>query len=380
MNDLPFDDWLNNQEIYLTSTESNIEENTVYSNHRRSTIQDIYAAEVDYRGMLDGWFVSTMPDLNQRNKFMAEYLIQNSIWWIETLNLSGIRQDTYPYAEKEFLKTWAGRIMKEYQKFNIVGEEWSYNPLRIAYWQDGNKNKDGYKSNLKSVMDFAMQKVIYEGINEEENWNTGLIKIYENLANDFYYKDPNSLLIFNDNHDMSRIYTQMNEDIVKTKMALSLMLTLPRIPQILYGTEILMQDTAKPGDHGLIRTDFPGGWSNDKVNAFTQLGLKKEQIEMQEFLKKILNFRKKSSAIHRGKTIHFSPKDGIYLIFRINNEETTFLIINKNESSVNVNLDQYKELDQKGKIFKNIISNDNFTWDKSLELNEKGAYLFSTKM
>ena len=380
MDDLPFKDWLNNQEIFLTSTESNIEENTIYSNHRRSTIQDIYAAEVDYRGMLDGWFVSTMPDLNQRNAFMAEYLIQNSIWWIETLNLSGIRQDTYPYAEKKFMKNWAGRIMKEYPKFNIVGEEWSYNPLRIAYWQDGNKNKDGYESNLKSVMDFAMQKAIFEGIHEREDWNTGLIKIYENLANDFYYKDPSSLLIFNDNHDMSRIYTQMNEDIVKTKMAISLMLILPRIPQILYGTEILMQDTANPGDHGLIRTDFPGGWDNDKVNAFTQQGLQKEQIEMQEFLKKILNFRKKSSAIHKGKTIHFSPKDGVYILFRINNDETTFLIINKNQSSVNINLDHYKELDLKGKMFKNIISNENFTWDKSLELNTKGVYIFSTNM
>ena len=380
MDDLPFKDWLNNQEIFLTSTESNIEENTIYSNHRRSTIQDIYAAEVDYRGMLDGWFVSTMPDLNQRNAFMAEYLIQNSIWWIETLNLSGIRQDTYPYAEKKFMKNWAGRIMKEYPKFNIVGEEWSYNPLRIAYWQDGNKNKDGYESNLKSVMDFAMQKAIFEGIHEREDWNSGLIKIYENLANDFYYKDPSSLLIFNDNHDMSRIYTQMNEDMVKTKMAISLMLILPRIPQILYGTEILMQDTANPGDHGLIRTDFPGGWDNDKVNAFTQQGLQKEQIEMQEFLKKILNFRKKSSAIHKGKTIHFSPKDGVYILFRINNDETTFLIINKNQSSVNINLDHYKELDLKGKMFKNIISNENFTWDKSLELNTKGVYIFSTNM
>ena len=330
--------------------------------------------------MLDGWFVSTMPDLNQRNTHMAEYLIQNSIWWIEMLNLSGIRQDTYPYAEKEFMKNWAGRIMKEYPKFNIVGEEWSYNPLRIAYWQDGNKNKDGYESNLKSVMDFAMQKAIFEGIHEREDWNTGLIKIYENLANDFYYKDPSSLLIFNDNHDMSRIYTQMNEDLVKTKMAISLMLILPRIPQILYGTEILMQDTANPGDHGLIRADFPGGWNNDKVNAFTQRGLQKEQIEMQEFLKKILNFRKKSSAIHKGKTIHFSPKDGVYILFRINNDETTFLIINKNQSSVNISLDHYKELDLKGKIFKNIISNENFTWDKSLELNTKGVYIFSTNM
>ena len=172
MDDLPFKDWLNFQENYLKSNDKTIEKNTVYSNHRRTTIQDIYASKSDYRGMLDGWFVPTMPDLNQKNKFLANYLIQNSLWWIETLNLSGIRQDTYPYAEKEFLSEWAGRIMSEYPKFNIVGEEWSYNPIRIAYWQDGNNNKDGYKSNLKSTMDFAMQKAIQEGILEEEAWNT----------------------------------------------------------------------------------------------------------------------------------------------------------------------------------------------------------------
>ena len=169
MDDLPFKDWLNFQENYLKSNDKTIEKNTVYSNHRRTTIQDIYASKSDYRGMLDGWFVPTMPDLNQKNKFLANYLIQNSLWWIETLNLSGIRQDTYPYAEKEFMSEWAGRIMSEYPKFNIVGEEWSYNPIRIAYWQDGNNNKDGYKSNLKSTMDFAMQKAISEGILEEEN-------------------------------------------------------------------------------------------------------------------------------------------------------------------------------------------------------------------
>ena len=379
MDDLPFKDWLNFQEIYLKSDDESIKKNTVYSNHRRTTIQDIYAADIDYRGMLDGWFVPTMPDLNQRNKFMSEYLIQNSIWWIETLNLSGIRQDTYPYAEKEFLSNWARRIMNEYPKFNIVGEEWSYNPLRIAYWQEGNNNKDGYESNLKSTMDFAMQKAISEGIFEEEKWDTGLIKIYENLSNDFYYSDPNSLLIFNDNHDMSRIFTQMKEDVSKTKMAISLMLVLPRIPQILYGTEILMEDSANPGDHGLIRTDFPGGWKNDKSNAFTSQNLNENQLEMQNYLRTLLNFRKNSNAIHKGKTLHYAPKNGVYLLSRIFNDESVIYIVNKNKVDVLLDTKRFDEIGIEGKELYDINSGKKYTWTGKISLENNKSIILSNK-
>ena len=378
MDDLPFKDWLNFQENYLKSNDKTIEKNTVYSNHRRTTIQDIYASKSDYRGMLDGWFVPTMPDLNQKNKFLANYLIQNSLWWIETLNLSGIRQDTYPYAEKEFLSEWAGRIMSEYPKFNIVGEEWSYNPIRIAYWQDGNNNKDGYKSNLKSTMDFAMQKAIQEGILEEEAWNTGLIKIYENLANDFYYSNPESLLIFNDNHDMSRIHTQMKKDITKTKMAIGLMLVLPRIPQLLYGTEILMEDSSNPGDHGLIRSDFPGGWDNDKINAFSKQNLTDDQIEMQEYLKVLLNFRKKSKAIHIGNTIHFAPKNGVYLLQRRYNDEIVIFIINKNKNDVRLSNDRFSELNLNNIVFSDIHSGKKFSFSKTLKLKSNSSYILKS--
>ena len=378
MDDLPFKDWLNFQENYQKSNDKTIEKNTVYSNHRRTTIQDIYASKSDYRGMLDGWFVPTMPDLNQKNKFLANYLIQNSLWWIETLNLSGIRQDTYPYAEKEFLSKWAGRIMSEYPKFNIVGEEWSYNPIRIAYWQDGNNNKDGYKSNLKSTMDFAMQKAIQEGIFEEEAWNTGLIKIYENLANDFYYSKPESLLIFNDNHDMSRIHTQMKGDIKKTKMAIGLMLVLPRIPQLLYGTEILMEDSSNPGDHGLIRSDFPGGWDNDKINAFSKQNLTDEQVDMQEYLKVLLNFRKKSKAIHIGNTIHFAPKNGVYLLHRRYNDEIVIFIINKNKNDVRLSNDRFSELNLNNIVFSDIHSGKKFSFTKTLKLKSNSSYILKS--
>lgn len=373
MDDLPFDNWINHQELY----ESN--EELIYSNHRRTTNQDLYASEVDKNGMIEGWFVPTMPDLNQENPFMANYLIQNSIWWIETLGLGGIRQDTYPYPDKHFMSAWAGAIMTEYPNFSIVGEEWSYNPLLIRYWQEGADNKDGYDSNLKSTMDFAMQGHIVSGLNEEEQWDTGLIKMYEGLANDFAYPTPEDIMIFLDNHDKSRIYTQLGENFTKTKMGLAYMLMLPRIPQIYYGTEILMSDAANPGDHGLIRTDFPGGWENDDTNAFTGEGLLEEQAEMQNYLRALLNYRKNSGAIHSGKTLHFAPQDGIYLLSRASENERVVLILNKNEEAVTLDLERFKEMGLQGVAVKNLLTGDKTTWGRELELPSMGAYVFTTK-
>ncbi len=224
-------------------------------------------------------------------------------------------------------------------------------------------------------MDFAMQKAIYEGILEEENWDTGLIKIYESLANDFYYKDPNSLLIFNDNHDMSRIYTQMKEDIAKTKMALGLVLVLPRIPQILYGTEILMEDSDNPGDHGLIRTDFPGGWDNDKRNAFNGKNLYNDELEMQNYLKTILNFRKNSKAIHEGETMHFAPVDGVYLISRKKENETVLYIVNKNNSNKELSLERFSELGIDNVFFTEIYSGQKFHWKGEINLEKNSSII-----
>ncbi len=373
MKDLPFKDWINYQEGFENKAK------TKYSNHRRTSNQDIYASQIDKEGMTDGWFVDSMPDLNQRNPFMANYIIQNSIWWIETAGLSGIRQDTYPYPDKEFMSNWAGAIMNEYPNFSIVGEEWSYNPLLIGYWQDGAKNKDGYNSNLRSSMDFAMQSNIVQALNDDESWDKGLIKIYEGLANDFAYASPKDIMLFPDNHDMSRIFTQLKGDINNTKMALATILTLPRIPQLYYGTEIIMDDFEKPGDHGLIRTDFPGGWQGDAVNAFTGDGLTEAQKDMQLFLKKILNYRKNSKAIHEGKTIHFAPEKGIYILFRILEDEVVVLIFNKNEEPINLGLSRFEEVGLNGKTLKNIVTNVEFIWDSKLNLNSKGVTLLTTK-
>ena len=372
MKDIPFKDWVNQQKAFLNQS------GLKNSNHRRTTNQDLYASEIDKKGMSEGWFVPSMPDLNQRNPFMAKYLIQNSIWWIETAGLGGIRQDTYPYPDKAFMSDWAGAIMTEYPNFSIVGEEWSYNPLLIAYWQDGHVNKDGYNSNLRSSMDFAMQSNIVQALNEEESWDKGLVKIYEGLANDFAYISPKDILVFPDNHDMSRIFTQLKGDINNTKMALSYLLMLPRIPEFYYGTEILMADFEKPGDHGLIRSDFPGGWDGDAVNAFSSEGLTDAQKDMQSYLKKLLNYRKTSKAIHEGKTIHFAPENGIYMLFRVLGDETVVLILNKNENPVNLDLNRFAEVSLTNKTLKNVITGETLSWGDSLKLNNKGSFILTT--
>ncbi|TYP99036.1 glycosidase [Tenacibaculum adriaticum] len=380
MKDLPFNDWVNNQKNYEDNIDNWTWEKNINSNHRRTTNQDLYASESDKKGFSEGWFVAAMPDLNQRNPFMAKYIIQNSIWWIETLQLGGIRQDTYPYPDKNFMSDWSGAIMEEYPNFSIVGEEWSLNPLLIRYWQKGADNKDGYESHLTSVMDFPMQSNIVQALKEEESWDKGLVKIYEGLANDFAYADPEKLMIFPDNHDMDRIFTQLNEDLTLTKMALSYMLTIPRVPQIYYGTEVLIQNTAKPHDHGLIRTDFPGGWEGDKTNAFTGEGLNTDQKEMQSFLKKVLNHRKNSKAIHEGKTIHFAPFMNTYFLFRVTNDETVVLILNKNDKPITIDLKRYAEIEVSGKQLKNIVTGESMTWGDDIKLDKKGCLLLTTKL
>lgn len=346
MKDLPFDDWLNFQENIQTT------------NHRRTVNQDPYAAEIDREKMNGGWFVSAMPDMNQRNPFLANYLIQNSIWWIETLGLGGIRQDTWPYPDKQFLADWSCRIMEEYPNFNIVGEEWSYNPMLVAYWQQGNNNKDGYQTCLKSTMDFPMQKALAEAFVEPERWDKGLIKLYEGLANDFIYANPNDLLIFTDNHDMDRVHTQMNNDRELTKMVVAWILTSRGIPQLYYGTEILMENSAKRGDHGLIRTDFPGGWEADEVNAFSGMGLNAEQSDMQGYVRGLLNWRKNNTVISNGKTKHFAPENGTYVYFRYASEKTVMVVINRTSEAKQLNLERFKEMVKPGTKATNVITGE----------------------
>jgi glycosidase len=224
-----------------------------------------------------------------------------------------------------------------------------------------------------------MQETLVKGLLEKETQGSGLVKIYEGLANDFQYATPNDIMIFPDNHDMSRIYTQLNENVTNTKMVLSYMSMMPRIPQMYYGTEILMEDTENPGDHGLIRTDFPGGWRGDAVNAFSGIGLTEAQKDMQSFVRKVLNYRKNSNAIHTGKTMHFAPFKGTYFLFRMLGDEVVVHIMNKNDSKVTIDLNRFKEIGLEGKTVRNIISGEALIWGGEIELTEKGSSILTTK-
>ena len=360
MKDLPSSDWVNNKGIFKQSS------------HVHEVIYDPYVTKSQIREMTDGWFVKTMPDLNQRNSFLATYLIQNSIWWIEYADLSGIRVDTYPYADKEFLSEWSGRIISEYPNFNFVGEEWNINSSMIAYWQSGSQNNDGYISSIPSMMDFPLQNALVRSLKDSESWNSGIGDVYRVIANDYVYGDPYNLVVFAGNHDMERIYSQLNNNIDLYKMAMSFILTTRGIPQIYYGTEIIMESTA---DHGELRRDFPGGWKGDKVNAFSRKGLSNKEIEAQKYLKTLLNWRKKSLAITNGKLIHYPPKDGVYVYFRLFDNESVMVLINNNKNKTRVDLERFYEVLKNNKNGISVINNTKYNLKEKISLDKKSVLI-----
>jgi len=358
MKDLPSADWLNNPTDYFKT------------NHRRTTLRDPYTSEYDLEHFADGWFVPTMPDLNQRNPLVSDYLIQNTIWWIEYLNLAGIRMDTYSYSDKDFMSDWTCAVMNEYPGFNICGEEWSLNPAVLAYWQKGKENPDGYTSCLPGLLDFPLQNALVKGLTEEENWNAGMINLYDMLSNDFLYADPFRHVIFPDNHDMSRIYSQLNDDYDLFKLAMVYFATMRGTPQFYYGTEILMSNTGD-NSHGNIRSDFPGGWKGDAIDAFTGEGLTAQQLEAQNFVKKLLNWRKTESIIHHGDLKHFVPQNGVYVYFRYGEKRKVMVVLNKTDKEQDLDLMQFAEMNIQGTKGKDIISDATVHFDKILTIKAK---------
>jgi glycosidase len=358
MKDLPSKDWINNEGKFAPT------------NHQREVMHDPYASKYDMDKMTQGWFVSAMPDMNQRNPFMANYLIQNTIWWIENADLDGLRIDTYPYSDKNFLSVWSKAVMNEYPKFNMVGEEWSTRQAVTAYWQMGQNNKDGYKSYLPTLMDFPLNNALIEGLKEnDKEWGKGMLKVYQCLSDDYLYANPNNLITFTDNHDMNRIFTQLDEDKELLKMGLAIIFTMRGIPQFFYGTELAMTSPKERND-GLIRADMPGGWDGDKTDVFQNQNLSPLQSEMRAYVKKILNWRKTATAIHNGKLVHYSPEDGIYTYFRFNEKEKYWIILNKNEESTSVNPQKYKEhLHEKAKFY-DVLENKFF--ERQISIPGKG--------
>ncbi len=330
MDDLPSPDWLNQWDEFTRTT------------YRMTTIVDPHGSRYDYERMVDGWFDTNMPDLNQRNRLLARYLKQNSVWWIEYAGIHAIRMDTQPYADRFFMSDWAQYVLNEYPYFNIIGEAWSGVPAISSYYQGGVDNHDGYDSNFPSLFDFSLYDAIGQAFNEEQGWGSGMMRLYNSLAQDFLYSDPYNLVVFGSNHDTDRFFTRVDEDIDKLEMALTFIYTTRGIPQVYTGTELLKSAWEHDG-HGEMRTDFPGGWPDDPVNKFTREGRTPDQNRIVDHITALGEFRKDNPVLHYGWLLHFVPEDNVYVYFRYDEVDTIMVILNNNDSEYQLDLERFEE-------------------------------------
>lgn len=361
--DKPSPDWFNYSEKY------------VQTSYKTTTQYDPYVADSDKKYAVDGWFVETMPDLDQRNYHVARYLIQNSIWWIEYAGLNGIRQDTHPYADFDMMSDWCAEVTAEYPDFNIVGETWYNNSPAISYWQKNSKLSAPRNSNLRSVMDFPLLIAMSKAFDQPTNWEDGLTRLYETLGQDIVYPDPMNLLIFLDNHDTSRFFQteEQTNNFNRYKQALAFLLTTRGIPQIYYGTEILMAADKSEGD-GYLRRDFPGGWPGDKQNAFTKTGRTDKQNQAFDYTQKLLKWRKGNEVLAKGALKHFAPQYGVYIYQRELGDKSVVVVMNGTDETQKVDAERYKEILRKQSAT-DIISGKVLDMS-SLEIPARDVYIF----
>ncbi|MFY7919051.1 MAG: glycoside hydrolase family 13 protein [Chryseotalea sp.] len=363
--DLPEKNWIHQFDTFTQS------------NYRLATTADPHASQFDKEKMEKGWFDRHMPDLNQENPRLATYLIQNTIWWIEYLGLDGIRVDTHPYPEKNFMSRWTKTIMDQYPDFNIVGEVWEEHVLLTSYYQTNATNTDGYQGYLPSITDFPLCFAINTGLMQNDGWAEGMAKIYYALAQDFAYTQPNNNVIFLDNHDITRFATNMKGDIAKQKIGFALLATLRGIPQVYYGMEIGMLGSGD--NHGTLRADFPGGWKEDKRNAFAQTGRTQEENELVNYLSKVFTWRKNANAIHNGKLMHFVPENGTYVYFRYTDTESVMVVTNNTTQEKTLALDRFKERVSGYQLGKEVVSEKTFNLNQSITIPANTTYIIELK-
>ena len=342
--DMPSKDWLNLPEWLEKSkgTSDPRGTNFLQTSYKLTPVLDPYASKVDMRETVEGWFVTTMPDLNQNNPHLMRYLIQNSIWWIETIGIDGIRMDTYPYAFREPMAQWMKELDEEYPNFNTVGETWVTEPAYTAAWQKDSKLSD-VNTYLKTVMDFSFQEKLDSAKHEEtDHWWRGMNRLYNSFCYDYLYPNPSSVMAFIDNHDTDR-FLGNGKDSLALKQALALLLTVNRIPQLYYGTEIMMNGTKRRSD-GYVRKDFPGGFPGDTHNAFTKEGRSRSEAAMFDWLSRLLHWRNGNETIIRGYQTQFIPHNGIYVIARRWHRNTVMTIINGTTKEQVFEVKRYEEL------------------------------------
>ena len=379
MNDLPTYDWIHQFPGYAQT------------NYRMATQFDSNASKKDFDLCMDGWFVKSMPDLNQSNPLVLNYLTQNAIWWIEYADLDGFRVDTYSYNDKTAIAKWTKSITDEYPNFNIVGEVWMYDQAQMAYWQKDSKIGaiQSYNSNLPSVMDFTLQEAIANGVfnEDKQEWRNGMVKVYENFNNDFLYPNINNLLVFFENHDTNRLNEAYKNDFKKYQMAMTLIATVRGIPQIYYGSEIGMAGDKGKGD-GDIRRDFPGGWNGDTNNAFTKAGRTEEQNKFHDFTARLLNWRKTKNVIHFGKTTHYVPENNVYVYFRYNDpsdsepakqKESVMVVVNNSNEKQTFKTNRFLENIKNYQSGKDIFTETTFDLKNDITIEGKSVLVLELK-
>ena len=379
--DMPSKDWLNTPEWLSPENQANavemktmdgaakVNDKYLQTSYKLTPVVDPYASKIDLHETVDGWFVPTMPDLNQRNPHVIKYLIQNSIWWIETVGIDGIRMDTYPYADRDAMAQWMKIIGEEYPNFNTVGETWVTEPAYTAAWQKDSKlsEKNSY---LPTVMDFAFYDRINQAKNEETDaWWNGFNRIYNNFVYDYLYPNPSNVMAFLENHDTDRFLGE-GKDTVALKQALALLLTVNRTPQLYYGTEVLMNGTKHITD-GNVRKDFPGGFPGDTKNCFTREGRTQAENAMFDWLSRLLHWRQGNDVIIKGKQTQFIPFNGIYVIARQYNGKTVLTILNGNHKQADMQLDRYAEVIGNTTAAKDVITGRTVKLDKKLSLKSR---------
>ena len=369
--DIPTKDWLNLPGWLEQSKGTSDTRGTDFlqTSYKLTPVLDPYTSEVDLRETNEAWFVSTMPDLNQNNPHLMRYLIQNSIWWIETAGIDGIRMDTYPYAFRQPMAQWMKELDVEYPNFNTVGETWVTSPAYTAAWQKDSKLSD-INSYLKTVMDFSFQEKLDSARNEiTDNWWRGYNRLYNSFCFDYLYPDPSSVMAFLDNHDTDRFLGE-GQDALALKQGLALLLTVKRIPQLYYGTEIMMNGTKRISD-GYVRKDFPGGFPGDTHNCFTAEGRSKAEQDMFSWLSRVLHWRQGNKAITKGKMTQFIPYKGIYVIARRYQGRTVLTIINGTRSNATMELKRYAEVLAGAKQAVDVPTGVTYDLTKDLQLSPR---------
>ena len=354
MEDPPTSDWFHDQGKYGQT------------NYRGSAAMDPYASQHDRDKLVNGWFVPSMPDLNQDNDLLATYLIQNTLWWIEYSGIDGIRMDTYLYADQDYMARWTTRVLEEYPDFNIVGESWVHKVPHEAYWQDnfqGHPNE--YDSNLPSVTDFPLTFALRDAFNQDFGWTSGLRRLYYTLAQDHIYPEPNKLVTFLDNHDLDRFYSAVGEDPAKFKLGYTFLMTTRGIPQVYYATELMQPMLDVEGD-GAKRPDMPGGWPDDERSVFTEEGRTARENRAHDFVTNLTTWREDADVVHHGQLTHYIPQDDTYVYFRHDADDTVMVVLNDAEEARALDLRRFEERIQGHTAGRDVISGETVTLGDTL--------------